>query len=116
MTIPPLRHAISYWTIRIEHHDWFNRWPVSRVDDVFVSPTGYPATKAFIALPTQEMAEAFLTAHRETIDRRCASKPEFISYQIVERHSYWPIDYNELIDLAVVGKRGRPRIRSQKSK
>ena len=116
MTLPPLRHAISYWTISIEHHEWFNGWAVGIRDGVYVSPTGYPATKAGVALRTQKLANMFLTSNREIIDRRCASKFGFISYKIVERQSYWPVEYNELIDLAVVGKRGRPRIRSQKSK
>lgn len=113
MTIPPLRDAISYWTIRIEHLDWFYGWPVSSGDDVFVSPTGYPATKARLALRTRQEAETFLKSNRATIDRRCASKPGFVSYRVSECRTYWPVDYHELVDLAEVGKKGRPRVKSQ---
>ena len=116
MTLPPLRNAISFWTIAIDHYEWFNHWCVSAMDDVFVSPNGYPATKALVALPSREMAKAFLSANREIIDRRCASKPGFIAYSIIERKSYWPIKYHELVDLAKVGIKGRPRNKAQRSK
>lgn len=113
MTIPPLRNSISYWTINIQHQDGFNGWAVKDSDEVFVSPTGYPAIKARATFRTRVEAETFLAQNRETIDRRCASKLGFVSYQISEFRSYWPVEYDELIDLTNVGRKGRPRIKSQ---
>jgi|GEM_PF-6383443 len=99
MTIPPLGKPLTYWTIAIVHDDNFNGWPVKSPSEVFVSIKGRPVVRQWAEFKCEDEAQKFLELNREVLDHRCAGKFGFRAFRISSGTSFWPITYDEPVEL-----------------
>lgn len=96
MTLPPLREAIEYWVIAIDHADGFNCWPIrAEEEDVYVSARGNVTRKHPAMFRTRMDADLFFQKNETKIEAKCANKFGFLGFRIAQEKSYWPIVHDE---------------------